>query len=150
MKPVVPPAFVDPCLFLDFATGPDGLRPGNFRDLSAALTRMATLAPGGRISRDVVNEEIARLEHAWRRSERTNETSVLEDLLGLERMEGIDLFDRVQLATVVRVCRESRSMSDAGRKLFAASRAKRSSVNDSDRLRKCLGKYGLCREDMGG
>jgi transcriptional regulatory protein RtcR len=65
-------------------------------------------------------------------------------------MEGIDLFDRVQLAAVVSVCRESRSMSEAGRKLFAASRAKRSSVNDSDRLRKYLGKFGLSWEDLCG
>lgn len=135
-------------LFLDFATGADGHWPGNFRDLGAALTRMATLAPGGRISRDVVKEEIGRLQHAWRRSGEAEDASVLEGLLGAERIDTIDLFDRVQLVAVVEVCRESRSMSEAGRKLFAASRAKRSSVNDSDRLRKYLAKFGLSWDDL--
>ena len=36
--------------FLDFALGPEGQWRGNFRDLSAAVTRMATLSPGGRIT----------------------------------------------------------------------------------------------------
>jgi transcriptional regulatory protein RtcR len=44
---------------------------------------------------------------------------------------------------VVRVCRQSRSLSDAGRQLFQASRAQRSVVNDADRLRKYLVKHGL-------
>ncbi len=42
-----------------------------------------------------------------------------------------------------RVCRASRSLSDAGRTLFAASRAQRTSVNDADRLRKYLARFGL-------
>jgi hypothetical protein len=34
-------------------------------------------------------------------------------------------------------------MSEAGRTLFAASRASKGSVNDADRLRKYLGRFGL-------
>ena len=56
---------------------------------------------------------------------------------------GDDLFDQVQLAEVIRVCRVSPSLSAAGRSLFAASRAKRTSTNDADRLKKYLGKFGL-------
>jgi transcriptional regulatory protein RtcR len=51
--------------------------------------------------------------------------------------------DRIQLEEVVRVCRTARSLSDAGRSLFAASRATRATTNDADRLRKYLAKYGL-------
>jgi transcriptional regulatory protein RtcR len=49
----------------------------------------------------------------------------------------------VQLAEVIRVCRRSRSLSEAGRILFSASRSRRSSANDADRLRKYLQRYGL-------
>jgi len=49
----------------------------------------------------------------------------------------------VQLAEVVRVCRASRTLSEAGRTLFAASRARKGSTNDADRLRKYLKRFGL-------
>ncbi|HVQ10127.1 MAG TPA: hypothetical protein VMS43_17010 [Allosphingosinicella sp.] len=52
-------------------------------------------------------------------------------------------FDRVQLAETIRICRGSRSLSEAGRTLFAASRLRRSSANDADRLRKYLARFGL-------
>ena len=67
----------------------------------------------------------------------------LDALMGEERVQALDLFDRLQLEAVVRVCRRSRSLSDAGRQLFQASRAQRSVVNDADRLRKYLVKLGL-------
>jgi transcriptional regulatory protein RtcR len=49
---------------------------------------------------------------------------------------------------VVATCRASRSLSDAGRKLFAASRTKRASTNDADRLRKYLARFGLDWRDL--
>ena len=64
-------------------------------------------------------------------------------LVGRERAEEIDYFDRLQLASVLKVCRESRSLSDAGRALFTASRGRKKSVNDADRLRKYLMRFGL-------
>jgi transcriptional regulatory protein RtcR len=60
-----------------------------------------------------------------------------------QRPDGLDLFDRVQLEAVVSVCRRSTSMADAGRKLFAATRTRRTSQNDSDRLRKYLARFDL-------
>ncbi|XXS97421.1 RNA repair transcriptional activator RtcR family protein [Sorangium sp. So ce363] len=53
--------------FLEFATSREAVWPGNFRDFNAAVTRMATLAPGGRIGVPIVEEEIGRLVEAWRR-----------------------------------------------------------------------------------
>jgi transcriptional regulatory protein RtcR len=47
--------------FLAFALSPAANWSGNFRDLNAAVARMATLAPGGRISTHIVEEEIKRL-----------------------------------------------------------------------------------------
>ena len=64
-------------------------------------------------------------------------------LLDADALDDIDLFDRVQLESVIRVCRESHTLSEAGRRLFHRSREKRSVVNDADRLRKYLLKFGL-------
>ena len=73
---------------------------------------------------------------------------VLTRFLGEDIVADLDLFDRVQLAEVLRVCVSAKSLSDAGRTLFAQSRKKRSSVNDADRVRKYLAKYGLGWEDF--
>ena len=127
--------------FLAFATAPDALWNGNFRDLAASVTRMATFAPAGRIDIATVKEEIVRLRRFWSGGDRG--VDGLDTLLGAERLAELDPFDRVQLAAVVRVCRSSRSLSEAGRSLFSASRARRSSSNDADRLRKYLQRFGL-------
>src|SRR6267143_2695589 len=51
--------------FLDFALNPTAAWKGNFRDLNAAVARMSTLTLGGRISVEIVNEEVERLTHSW-------------------------------------------------------------------------------------
>ena len=55
----------------------------------------------------------------------------------------IGVIPNVQLAEVIRVCRNHRTLSAAGRELFQASRLTRQSINDADRLRKYLAKFGL-------
>jgi transcriptional regulatory protein RtcR len=127
--------------FLDFATAPDALWTGNFRDLAASITRMATFAPSGRIGTDTVEAEKVRLKRFW--SGGGGDSDGLDRILSADRLGEIDPFDRVQLAEVIRVCRRSRSMSEAGRTLFSASRSRRSSANDADRLRKYLQRYGI-------
>ncbi|AGP32814.1 Fis family transcriptional regulator [Sorangium cellulosum So0157-2] len=136
--------------FLRFATSREALWPGNFRDFNAAVTRMATLAPGGRIGLPIVEEEIARLAEAWRRAPAAGSAGAGEggeDLLvaalGARRAAALDPFDRAQLAEVLRVLKSARSLSEAGRVLFAASRAKKKSVNDADRLRKYLARFEI-------
>jgi len=136
--------------FLAFATSPQARWPGNFRDFNAALTRLATLAHGGRIDTALVDEEIERLREAWGEAQRDSSADVLEELLGPAGVAALDRFDRVQLADVVSVCRAARSLSDAGRALFAASRARKSSSNDADRLRKYLARFGLEFERVRG
>jgi len=128
--------------YLAFAMSSAAAWTGNFRDLASSVTRMATLSPNGRIDRDCVEAEIVRLTRLW--SARTpDDEDGLADLLSEDRFVAIDPFDRVQLAEVVRVCRSSRSLSEAGRTLFAASRKARASTNDADRLRKYLARFGL-------
>jgi transcriptional regulatory protein RtcR len=128
--------------YLAFATAPEAGWPGNFRDLAASVTRMATLSPSGRIDVGAVDGEITRLKRLWS-GVHGADTDRLAGLLDVAVLGEIDPFDRVQLVEVVRVCRASRSLSEAGRALFAASRQRRSSANDADRLRKYLARFGL-------
>ncbi|UQA61673.1 RNA repair transcriptional activator RtcR [Polyangium aurulentum] len=135
--------------FLSFATSPRALWIGNFRDLNASVTRMATLAQGGRVTKELVDEEIERLEASWSSSrvETARDGASDHDLaalvLGSAEASRLDRFDRAQLEEVLRVCRASRSLSEAGRTLFAESRKERTTVNDADRLRKYLARFGL-------
>jgi transcriptional regulatory protein RtcR len=129
--------------YLFFARSPEAPWPGNFRDFSASLTRMATLAEGGRIGVSDVDEEIARLRHQWRHAAVPPAEDTLRRVLGEERSNALDPFDRVQLAEVLRICASSPSLSEAGRILFAESRKKKSSSNDADRLRKYLSRFGV-------
>jgi len=103
---------------------------------------MATLASGGRISLELVDEETERLKALWSGPENP-ESDSLEGLLGDRQLAELDLFDRIQLAHVVEVCRRCRSLSEAGRTLFGASRGRKSSSNDADRLRKYLKRFNL-------
>ena len=129
--------------FLAFALDPATRWEGNFRDLNAMVTRMATLAEGGRITPDVVEDEIARSLRRQAKADGATCDTSLATLLGEDVNEKYDRFDLAQLAEVIRVCRESDSMSDAAKKLFAVSRKAKSSSNDSDRLSKYLAKFGL-------
>ena len=137
--------------FLKWAQSPDAKWTANFRDLNAAVVRMATLAAAGRISESDVRQECERLKRLWQPQE-TKDHSISEDaleqVLSIEKIEQLDLFDRVQLAAVLTVCRECRSMAEAGRRLFAISRQSRTSHNDSDRLKKYLTRFGLGWDDI--
>lgn len=137
---------------------------GNFRDLAASITRLATLAEGGRIGSALVDAEIARLEWLWHGKAEASAAHANDDadgtaanhgsgedaldarlhaLLGPERLAALDLFDRLQLRAVIALCQRSASLADAGRQLFNHSRTRRSTANDSDRLRKYLARFGL-------
>jgi transcriptional regulatory protein RtcR len=138
--------------YLRFATDTDSSWRGNFRDLSGSITRLATLADHGRIGIALVQAEIQRLRWQWQPQTKPGNlesgTSLnitqpsLEDLLGA-KANTLDTFDRMQLQAVIAVCRQHASVSDAGRELFNVSRTQRSVINDADRLRKYLLKFGL-------
>jgi len=129
--------------FLTLAVSPEAQWSANFRDLNGAIRRMATLAPAGRITVEVVEQELERLRSSWRNEVPDPGSSLLQEVLGEETTARLDLFDRVQLAEVVRICRSSPTLSEAGRKLFALSRQGKTSSNDADRLRKYLGRFNL-------
>lgn len=134
--------------YLKFATDPASRWPGNFRDLSASATRMSTLAPRGRITSSVVEEEIARLTNQWAAGETDSDFRTIADIMGEDAADKLDRLDIVQLAEVIRVCRRTASMSAAGKVLFAASRRLRKTQNDSDRVKKLLERFGLSWADV--
>ncbi|WP_375772367.1 hypothetical protein [Archangium gephyra] len=94
-----------------------------------------------------------RLRAAWAKSGPRQQAAVdlVVEVLGQEeRAEALDRFDRAQLAEVLAVCRQARTLSDAGRALFAQSRSQKKSVNDADRLRKYLARFELSWADVAG
>ncbi len=111
--------------FLNFARSPSASWNANFRDLNACVTRMATLS-GKATPTDTTDNE-----------------GMLAAVLGPKALEEVDLFDRVQLAFVIQMCRDCGTLSEAGRKLYGSTREKRKVQNDADRLRKYLTRFGL-------
>lgn len=137
--------------YVRFATSAEATWRGNFRELAASVERMATLADG-RIRAEHVARECDRLRALWARAADVDGASdgaddIVDDVFGAAAKD-LDRFDRAQLREVLTVCRASRSLSEAGRTLFAESRKKKTSVNDADRLRKYLATHGLSFDDV--
>lgn len=132
--------------YLDFALSEQALWRGNFRDLAASIMRLATLAPQGRISLELVQAEIERLKYLWQDVENPQKTHFrLPEKVNAAQW---DEFDKMQLANVLAVCRQHKNLADAGRALFGVSRLAKAKPNDSDRLRKYLAKFGLTWQDI--
>jgi transcriptional regulatory protein RtcR len=130
--------------YLKFAHSPEAIWKANFRDLNASVTRMATLADGGRITQNVVKDEIERLKNDWSFSTQDkNPINITAHYLNDDIHVSLDLFEHIHLAGVIQVCRHAKSMAEAGRTLFNQSREQKKSQNDSHRLKQYLGKYHL-------
>lgn len=131
--------------YLSFAASSEAVWAGNFRDLAASVTRLATLSNSGRIADQQVDDEIERLRKLWRHNTGAAPAGEVDlaRYIGSEGAAALDLFDSMQLASVIAVCRQSKTISDAGRKLYAVSRDAKAKPNDADRLKKYLAKFGL-------
>jgi len=134
--------------FLSFSVSSEAKWKANFRDLNSAVTRMCTLAQSGRITEKILADEIARLKNNWQESASISVKNILEEVFGKEELGKIDDFDKFQLEGVIKICRESRNLSDAGRKLFAVSRQSKANYNDADRLKKYLARFNLSWESL--
>ena len=166
-------------LYEAFAMSADATWQGNFRDLTASMIRLTTLAESKVIRNDDVQAEIKRLTHLWElpdslsgsnslgsdsKGNNANKNSlrnngfdsvlnsdtieqgshnILRRYLDEDMLTTIDPFDAVQLAYVIEVCINHKNQAAAGRYLYANSRDKLKSPNDSDRLRKYLMKFRL-------
>lgn len=133
--------------FLSFAESSRASWQANFRDLNAAVTRMATLATNGRITVAEVDDEIERLERSWRVVDKPEQDLAVR-FLGDDASDLIDRFERVQLNDVLEVCGNSRTISEAGRTLFSVTRQHKKTPNDADRLRKYLARFDLAWEKV--
>ena len=60
----------------------------------------------------------------------------------------LDLFEKVQLEKVLEVCLACERRSEAGRVLFASSRLRKSSADDTARLNKYLRSFNLSWETV--
>ncbi|MBF0658682.1 sigma 54-interacting transcriptional regulator [Psychrobacter sp. NG25] len=172
-------------LYEAFAMSKDATWQGNFRDLTASMIRLTTLAESKVIRNDDVQAEIERLTHLWELPDRLNGLNrlgsdskgnnanknslsnnssntaldsetieqgshhILRQYLDEDMLITIDPFDAVQLAYVIEVCISHKKQAAAGRYLYANSRDKLKSPNDSDRLRKYLMKFGLRFDELG-
>ncbi|MGO2505909.1 MAG: RNA repair transcriptional activator RtcR [Psychrobacter alimentarius] len=166
-------------LYENFATSSEATWQGNFRDLTASMIRLTTLAESKVIRVGDVQAEIERLAHLWmlpnssknlshlnnnsKNSLSNNNSKLTSDSHSIEQasyaklstyldedaIATIDPFDAVQLAYVIEVCINHKNQATAGRYLYANSRDKLKSPNDSDRLRKYLMKFGLKFDELG-
>lgn len=138
--------------YLAFAKSSKATWLGNFRDLNASVIRMGVLCEGGRIDEDTVEQEIARLTKDWQKKAENFSSSKgmseLEALVGEDALNALDRYDQIVLAGVIEACKESRSMAEAGRKLFNYSRTQRKSVNDTHRVKQILDKFNIRFQDI--
>jgi transcriptional regulatory protein RtcR len=137
--------------YLKFAKSKEASWQGNFRDLTASVTRLATLSSGELIRSETVEKEIQRLKQLWSIQTTQNQSKdvdILLKYLDQRQLSEIDEFDQIQLRGVLQVCENAKSMADAGRQLFAASRQQRNTTNDSDRVKKYLARFGLSWSDF--
>ena len=151
--------------FEAFATSSEATWQGNFRDLSASMTRLTTLCEGKVIRMPDVKAEITRLKHLWAlpnsaqnqadkayapspTEQQAHADTVLSRHLSSDDKDALDPFDAVQLAYVIEVCYQHSSQAAAGRYLYANSRDKLKNPNDSDRLRKYLMKFVLRFDEL--
>ena len=137
--------------YLNFCRSPEALWSANFRDLNASITRMGTLADGGRITLAVVEDEIQRLQRKWQLAPSQanwKPEAIVEAVLGAGSSANIDYYEQLKLAHLIEICRESRSMAEAGRRLFNVSRMQKKSSNDSHRVKQLLEKYGIGFDDL--
>ena len=78
----------------------------------------------------MVTSEIETLQKDWKSAQSDDDFKLVADVMG-DKAADVDPFDLVQLAQVIRVCRNSSNLSAAGRALFAVSRGKRKTQNDA-------------------
>ena len=103
------------------------------------------------IIESTVEKEIQRLKQLWSIQTAVNEVKerdILLKYLDQTQLAEVDEFDQIQLRGVLQVCENAKSMADAGRQLFAASRQQRNTTNDSDRVKKYLARFGLSWGDF--
>lgn len=121
--------------------------PGNFRELSKSVMRMATLADDGCIESADVLEETTQMLTGGDKPTGVSAPAAADMLLCQAVLQDTvsehDIFELAQLEVVLRAISTTESMAQAGRLLFEVSRASKASLNDSSRISKLLARYSL-------
>jgi len=127
--------------FMRFAESHEASWKANHRDLQMAVERMATLGNNGLITVDVVEDEITRLRSEWAIGGEAPSPlceRILNDSVG-----GLCMSDRVVLENALSVIQSSRSLAEAGRRLFEPQDGSKRLTNPSDRIIKFLASFGI-------
>jgi len=114
---------------------------------------MGVLSEGGRIDEENVAQEVGRLKNDWDDGLASSSSQLslmprVESLIGFNEAASLDLYDHILINGIAEVCANSRSMAEAGRKLFNHSRTQKASTNDSHRIKQILDKYGIRFQDL--
>ena len=142
--------------YLSFAHSPEGLWKANFRDLNSSLIRMATLSNGGRICKQNVDDEIERLKDNWSLTTQVIDIDqgsqspalIISAFMDKQSIAETDYYEQIKISGIIKVCQESSSMAEAGRRLFQYSRTLKATHNDSHRVKQILSRYGLTFEEI--
>ena len=105
------------------------------------------VAEGGPITPAGVQAELHRLQTSWAAGAGASHPHIRK-ILGEDKLAKLDLFDRAQLDEVLRVSGQCATLTEAGRRLFAVSRQRKTNPNDADRLRKYLLRFDLKFADL--
>ena len=116
--------------------------PGNFRDFNAAVTRMATLAPAGRIDAGRSTRRSATSRRRGRIAGPSATTALVDAVVAPDAATGSIASIASSSRTCCEVCRDAPACRRPG-VAVRRSRARKQSVNDADRLRKYLARFGL-------
>ena len=73
---------------------------------------------------------------------------LLSRLFTPSQLDQMDLFDKIQLENVIRVCCDCSTRTEAGRKLFGVSRGRKKHADDTTRLNKYLKSQGVTWEQI--
>jgi transcriptional regulatory protein RtcR len=100
------------------------------------------------INTPVVEGEIDRLNRLWSMGTKNSPDRGLFGLISKAEINNIDEFDRLQLEQILQICFDSKSLSEAGRRLFAISRQRKRVANDADRLKKFLERFNISAKNI--
>ncbi len=137
--------------YLAFASSKYAVWPNNFRSLLGSLERMITYSFHGVIDDNIVQKEIDLLSALWKNkntgssilADKPESHFPLIDLFSLEIARELDLFEKIQLESTIKVCMDSTTRSEAGIRLFSCSRKRKKTSDDTSRLNKYLKSYNL-------
>lgn len=130
--------------YLAFARSAEATWNNNFRDLKSSIIRMSAFARNGRITQEIVEEEIGCLRERWSQTHPERDRfALVRKFLGDDALKKHDLVALAQLEQVLETCLNSSSRAEAGRKLFDVSRQRKNSNNDTTRLNNYLKDKGL-------